>query len=328
MTAKKRIAVLTSGGDAPGMNAAIRGVVRMGIGLGWDVFGVRNGYAGLVEGGDLITPLGARDVGGILGRGGTFLGSARLTAFVNAEVREQALRNLQIRGIEGLVVIGGNGSQAGALALSKMGLAVVGVASTIDNDLAGSDITIGVDTALNIALEAIDRLRVTASSHRRAFLLEVMGRKCGYLALMAGIAGGAETVVIPEADVDPEVIAEELQAAHERGKAHALVVVAEGAKYNAAALAKHFEQNRGRLGFDLRVTTLGHVQRGGQPGAFDRLLATRLSVGAIEHLSRGQHGCLIGLLHGEVAATPLADIVGVPKKIDLELLNMQKVLAK
>jgi 6-phosphofructokinase 1 len=328
MTAKKRIAVLTSGGDAPGMNAAIRGVVRMGIGLGWDVFGVRNGYAGLVEGGDLIEPLGARDVGGILGRGGTFLGSARLAGFLNADVREQAIRNLQIRGIEGLVVIGGNGSQAGALALSKMGLAVVGVASTIDNDLAGSDITIGVDTALNIALEAIDRLRVTASSHRRAFLLEVMGRKCGYLALMAGIAGGAETVVIPEADVDPDVIAEELSAAHDRGKRHALVVVAEGAKYNAAALAKHFEQNRGRLGFDLRVTTLGHVQRGGQPGAFDRLLATRLSVGAVESLSRGQHGCLIGLLHGEVTATPLEEIVGVPKKIDLELLHMQKVLAK
>jgi 6-phosphofructokinase 1 len=328
MTAKKRIAVLTSGGDAPGMNAAIRAVVRMGIGLGWEVFGVRNGYAGLCEGGDLIAPLGARDVGGILGRGGTFLGSARLEEFKNVDAREQAIRNLQIRGIEGLVVIGGNGTQAGALALSKMGLPVVGVASTIDNDLTGSDITIGVDTALNIALEAIDRLRVTASSHRRAFLLEVMGRKCGYLALMAGIAGGAETVVIPEAEVDPDVIAEELQAAHERGKAHALVVVAEGAKHNAAALAKHFAQNRGRLGFDLRVTTLGHVQRGGQPGAFDRLLATRLAVGAIEALSRGQHGCLVGLLHGEVTATPLEEIVGIPKKLDLELLNMQKVLAK
>jgi 6-phosphofructokinase 1 len=325
---RKRIAVLTSGGDAPGMNAAIRGVVRMGIGYGWEVFGVRNGYAGLVEGGDLIAPLGARDVGGILGRGGTFLGSARAEGFKNVEVREQGVRNLQIRGIEGLVVIGGNGSQAGALALSRMGLSVVGVASTIDNDLTGTDITIGVDTALNIALEAIDRLRVTASSHRRAFLLEVMGRKCGYLALMAGIAGGAETVVIPEAEVEPDVIAAELAAAHERGKAHALVVVAEGAKYNAAALAKHFEQNRGRLGFDLRVTTLGHVQRGGQPGAFDRLLATRLAVGATDALARGQHGVLVGLQRGEVAATPLEDIVGVPKQIDLELLRIQKVLAK
>ncbi|HVZ72146.1 MAG TPA: ATP-dependent 6-phosphofructokinase [Polyangia bacterium] len=328
MTAKKRIAVLTSGGDAPGMNAAIRGVVRMGIGLGWEVFGVRNGYAGLVEGGDLIAPLGAREVGGILGRGGTFLGSARLETFKDAEVREQGIRNLQIRGIEGLVVIGGNGSQSGALALSKMGLPVVGVASTIDNDLTGSDITIGVDTALNIALEAIDRLRVTASSHRRAFLLEVMGRKCGYLALMAGIAGGAETIVIPEADVDPDVVAAEIESAHHRGKAHALVVVAEGAKHNAAALAKHFEQNRGRIGFDLRVTTLGHVQRGGQPGAFDRLLATRLAVGAAEALARGESGTLVGFLRGEVATTPLEEVVGVPKKIDLELLNIQKVLAK
>jgi 6-phosphofructokinase 1 len=328
MTAKKRIAVLTSGGDAPGMNAAIRGVVRMGIGLGWEVFGVQNGYAGLVEGGDLISPLGPRDVGGILGRGGTFLGSARHPEFEKVEVREQGIRNLQIRGIEGLVVIGGNGSQTGALALSKMGLSVVGVASTIDNDLTGSDITIGVDTALNIALEAIDRLRVTASSHRRAFLLEVMGRKCGYLALMASIAGGADAVVIPEADVEPDVIAEELQDAHARGKAHAIVVVAEGAKHNAAALAKHFEQNRGRLGFDLRVTTLGHVQRGGQPGAFDRLLATRLAVGAVEHLSRGETGVLVGLLQGEVGSTPLDQVVGVKKKIDLGLLHMQKVLAK
>jgi 6-phosphofructokinase 1 len=327
-TAKKRIAVLTSGGDAPGMNAAIRGVVRMGIGYGWEVFGVHNGYAGLVEGGDFIAPLGARDVGGILGRGGTFLGSARHEGFKNEDVREQGIRNLQIRGIEGLVVIGGNGSQAGALALSKMGLPVVGVASTIDNDLTGSDITIGVDTALNIALEAIDRLRVTASSHRRAFLLEVMGRKCGYLALMAGIAGGADTVVIPEAEIEPEVIAAELEAAHQRGKAHALVVVAEGAKHNAAALAQHFTQHRGRLGFDLRVTTLGHVQRGGQPGAFDRLLATRLAVGATESLARGEHGCLIGFLRGEVAATPLDEVVGKHKALDLGLLQMQKVLAK
>lgn len=324
--ATRRIAVLTSGGDAPGMNAAIRAVVRTSIDKGWETFGVRNGYAGLIDG--QIDPLGARDVGGILQRGGTFLGSARLPEFKNEEVRVRALRQLSDRGIDALVVIGGNGSQSGALALNRMGLAVAGVASTIDNDLAGSEITIGVDTALNIALEAIDRLKVTASSHKRAFLVEVMGRNCGYLALMAGIAGGAEAVVVPEADVDPETIATELHGAYDRGKAHALVVVAEGARYNAVGLAKHFEQHRGRLGFDLRVTTLGHVQRGGAPGAFDRLLATRLGAAATECLARGETGRLLGLVKGDIRATPLEEVVGVPKPIDLSLLKLQRILAK
>ena len=167
------------------------------------------------------------------------------------------------------VVIGGNGSQTGAFALSQMGVPVVGVASTIDNDLYGSDITIGVDTALNIALEAIDRLKTTASSHQRAFLVEVMGRHCGYLALMAGLTGGAEVVVIPEAELEPWAIAEEFRKAYQRGKAHAIGVVAEGARNNAAAMARHFAEHHDELGFDLRVTTLGHVQRGGAPGAFD-----------------------------------------------------------
>ncbi len=322
----RRIAVLTSGGDAPGMNAAIRAVVRMGVDKGWEMFGVRNGYSGLID--PQIEPLGARDVGGILQRGGTFLGSGRVPAFKNEEVRAVALRNLGERKIDGLVVIGGNGSQAGALALSRMGLEVVGVASTIDNDLAGSEVTIGVDTALNIALEAIDRLRVTASSHKRAFLVEVMGRKCGYLALMAGIAGGADAVVLPEADIDPDALADRLHGAHARGKLHALVVVAEGARYNAQGLAAHFETNRERLGFDLRVTTLGHVQRGGAPGAFDRLLATRLAAGAVDHLARGSHGRLMGLVKGEIRSTPLEEVVGQPKALDLGLLELQRVLAK
>jgi len=322
----RRIAVLTSGGDAPGMNAAIRAVVRTGLDKGWEVFCVRNGYAGMIEA--AIDQLGPRDVGGILQRGGTFLGSGRVPEFRNEEVRAQSIRNLHERGIDGLVVIGGNGSQAGALALSRMGLAVVGVASTIDNDLAGSEVTIGVDTALNIALEAIDRLRVTASSHKRAFLVEVMGRNCGYLALMAGIAGGAEAVVLPEAEVDPDVLAAQLQAAHARGKAHALVVVAEGARYNAQRLAKHFETNRERLGFDLRVTTLGHTQRGGTPSAFDRLLATRLAAAATDHLARGEHGLLMGLIKGEIRSSPLDEVVGSPKVIDLSLLELQRILAK
>jgi len=308
------------------MNAAIRAVVRMGVDQGWEMFGVRNGYAGLLD--PQIEPLGARDVGGILQYGGTCLGSGRVPAFKNTDPREQAIRNLQIRGIEGLVVIGGNGTQAGALALSKMGLPIVGVASTIDNDLTGSDITIGVDTALNIALEAIDRLRVTASSHKRAFLVEVMGRKCGYLALMAGIAGGADAVVLPEADTDPDALADRLHGAHARGKLHALVVVAEGARYNAQGLLAHFETNRERLGFDLRVTTLGHVQRGGEPSAFDRLLATRLAAGAVDHLARGSHGRLMGLVRGEIRSTPLEDVVGQPKELDLSLLELQRTLAK
>jgi 6-phosphofructokinase 1 len=200
-----RIAVLTSGGDAPGMNAAIRAVVRTALDKGVDVFGVRNGYEGLIDG--KIIPMGARDVGGIIQRGGTILGSARSQEFKTEKGQIKAIRTLNQFGIQGLVIIGGNGSQTGAYALSKMGFPVVGVASTIDNDLYGSEITIGVDTALNIALEAIDRLKITASSHQRAFLLEVMGRDCGYLALMASIAGGAEMVVIPEVETTPETVA-------------------------------------------------------------------------------------------------------------------------
>jgi 6-phosphofructokinase 1 len=321
----KSIAVLTSGGDAPGMNAAIRTVVRLGISHGWEVFGVRNGYAGLLD--QRIEPLGARDVGSILQRGGTVLGSARFPEWKQEAVRAQALSNLRDHRIEALVVIGGNGSQTGAHALSQMGFPVVGVASTIDNDLACSEITIGVDTALNIALESIDRLRTTATSHKRAFVVEVMGRDCGYLALMAGIAGGADAIVIPEAQVDPDDIASDLRAAYARGKPHALVVVAEGAKLNAAGLLKHFESNRGRLGFDMRATTLGHVQRGGAPGAFDRLLATRLSAGAIEHLARGEHGCMMGFVEGQVRSTPLETVIANKKSIDLELLKLARALA-
>ena len=322
----KRVAVLTSGGDAPGMNAAIRAVVRTGLDKGWEVLGVRHGYAGLMDGN--IVPMGARDVGGIIQRGGTVLGSARAPAFKTEDGRRQALHILHQNNIDGLVVIGGNGSQAGAYALSQLGFPVVGVASTIDNDLFGSEITIGVDTALNIAIEAIDRLKITASSHQRAFLVEVMGRDCGYLALMAGIAGGAEAVVIPEVETDPDDLAAELRTAYERGKAHAIVVVAEGARYNAETLARYFAEHRERLGFELRVTTLGHVQRGGSPGAFDRLLATRLGAAATEHLAGGTHGVLVGLLKGEVVATPLAEVVANKKPLDMRLVALAQILTK
>ncbi len=322
----KRIAVLTSGGDAPGMNAAIRAVVRTGLEHDWEVFGVQHGYAGLIGGN--FRSLGARDVGGIIQLGGTMLGSARCLEFRIEEGRKLALEKLDEQGIEGLVVIGGNGSQTGAYALSQMGFPVVGVASTIDNDLYGSEITIGVDTALNVALEAIDRLKVTASSHQRAFLVEVMGRDCGYLALMAAISGGAEAVVIPEVETFPEELARTLRESYDRGKAHALVVVAEGATYNADRLVHHFKEHEDKFGFELRAIALGHVQRGGAPFAFDRILATRLGAAATRYLAEGRHGVLAGLIKNEIHATPLEEVVSSKKPIDVRLLELARVLAK
>lgn len=320
----RRIAVLTSGGDAPGMNAAIRAVVRTGISKGWDVFGVRGGYQGLIDG--RLTPLGARDVGGIIQRGGTILGSARSAEFRTEAGQIKAIRSLNEFGIDGLVVIGGNGSQTGSYALHQHGFPVVGIASTIDNDLYGSDITIGVDTALNIALEAIDRLKITASSHQRAFLIEVMGRNCGYLALMSALAGGAEAAVIPEMEIPPEEVAETLQQAYQRGKAHAIVVVAEGAKNNAEKLNEYFQKHRERLGFDLRVTILGHIQRGGNPGAFDRILASRLGAGAVEALARGEFGVLVGQIDGDITTTPLSEVVSNKKTVDMDLVKLAQIL--
>jgi 6-phosphofructokinase 1 len=308
------------------MNAAIRAVTRCALEEGWQVTGVMHGYQGLMDG--EFVQLNARSVGGILQRGGTVLGSARALEFKTEAGRTTALRELRQHQIESLVVIGGNGSQAGAYALSQMGFPVVGIASTIDNDLMGTDITIGVDTALNIALEAIDRLKVTASSHERAFLVEVMGRDCGYLALMAGIAGGAELVVIPEIETGPEQVALELRAAYEKGKAHAIVVVAEGAHYDAEKLAAYFHKHRERIGFELRSVILGHVQRGGSPTAFDRLLASRLGSGAVSALAEGQSGLLVGVIAGEVKTTPYADVIGRQKPIDPELFALAEVLDK
>jgi 6-phosphofructokinase 1 len=322
----KRIAVLTSGGDAPGMNAAIRAVTRCALHRGWEVLGVSQGFAGLIEG--QFTPLTARSVGGILQHGGTMLGSARCSAFTTPEGRDQAVRHIRRQGIDGVVVIGGDGSQKGAAALSLLDGAVVGVASTIDNDLVGSDITIGVDTALNIALEAIDRLKTTASSHQRAFLVEVMGRDCGYLALMAGIAGGAEVIVLPEVETTPSAIAAELRAAFERGKPHAIAVVAEGARQNAATLAAYFREHHADVGFDLRTTTLGHVQRGGEPTAYDRLLATRLGAGAVDAMACGHDGVLAGLVGGRVTTTALGDVAGKRKRLDRALIELAGVLAR
>jgi 6-phosphofructokinase 1 len=320
----RRIAVLTSGGDAPGMNAAIRAVIRSGSAKGWETYGVKLGYEGLISG--KIFPMGKRDVGGIIQRGGTVLGSARCPEFKTEAGQRMAIRSLNEAGIDALVVIGGNGSQTGSLALHRLGFPVVGVASTIDNDLYGSDITIGVDTALNIAIEAIDRLKTTASSHQRAFLLEVMGRNCGYLALMSGIAGGAEMVVIPEIETDPEHIADVFREAYEKGKSHAIVVVAEGAKYNAMALDNYFSEHRERLGFELRATILGHVQRGGNPSAYDRILASRLGAAAVEEISKNNFGVLLGQKKSQIVPTPLEEAVTKKKELDPEMILLAKIL--
>jgi len=322
----RRIAVLTSGGDAPGMNAAIRAVVRAGFAQGWEVVGVGHGYAGLIAG--ELSVLSAREVGGIMQQAGTVLRSARAPEFMEDSGRRRALEVLERAGVGALVVIGGSGSQLGAHALSRMGFPVVGVASTIDNDIYGTEMSIGVDTALNIALEAIDRLKATASSLQRAFLVEVMGRDCGYLALMAGLAGGAEAVVIPEVELDPEALVEELRAAYERGKAHSIVVVAEGARYDADRLVHYFQEHRDRIGFVVRATTLGHVQRGGVPTAFDRLLATRLGAGAVAELAAGRHGVMMGLNRGEITAVPLAEVASNRKVLDVRLLELTRVLAR
>ncbi len=308
------------------MNAAIRAVVRTGLDKGWDVFGVRHGYAGLING-DFVA-LGARDVSGIIQQGGTVLESSRCPEFKTEAGRFKALKTLREHDIDALAIIGGNGSQTGSYELSRMGYPVIGIASTIDNDLYGSDMTIGVDTALNIALEAIDRLKTTASSHQRAFVVEVMGRDCGYLALMAGIAGGAEYVIIPEVQTDPEDVAARLRADYRKGKAHAIVVAAEGAYYNAERLRDYFEKHHERLGFELRMTILGHVQRGGAPSAFDRLLGTRMGAAATEHLARAEHGVMVGMVNGQVTATPLAEVATIKKRLDLGLLDLARALNK
>jgi 6-phosphofructokinase 1 len=320
----KKIAVLTSGGDAPGMNAAVRAVVRGGLAQGWQVFGVRNGYAGLLA--DDLQSLAARDVGGIIQSGGTVLGSARCPEFAEAAGRAKALSNLKGRGIDGLVVVGGNGSQSGSASLAREGFPVVGVPSTIDNDLYGNDVSIGCDTAINITLEAIDRLRTTASSHHRAFAVETMGRNCGYIALMAGIAGGAEVISLPEHDVSPAEVAERLRAARQRGKTHALAVIAEGAKCGVHEIMDYYGAHRKSIGFDLRVTRLGHVVRGGIPSAADRVLATRLGAAAVETLAK-RHGVLVGMIKGEIVATPLEQITGRTRPADSRLLELARMLA-
>lgn len=321
----KRIGVLTSGGDAPGMNAAVRAVVRAALDENVEVFGIRRGFAGLIDADMKL--LGARDVGGIIQQGGTILSSARCPEFRDPVYQARAAAHLKAAGVSGLVVIGGDGSQAGALALERQGVAVVGIASTIDNDLYGADIALGVDSALNVALEAIDRLKVTAASHQRAFLVEVMGRNSGYLALSSGIAGGAELVVLPEVSSTEEEVANAIKAAYARGKGHAIVVVCEGARHNAQHLVRYFDEHRGRLGFEVRATTLGHVQRGASPGAFDRLLGSRCGHAAVKQLLRSDSGVLIGLIAGKITATKLTDATTKKKVLSADDIELARCLA-
>ncbi len=321
-----KIAVLTSGGDAPGMNAAIRAISRCAIHKGWDVFGVQRGYQGLLEGS--FKQIGLRDVGGVIGAGGTILGSSRSSEFKTHQGREAALRQLREKQFDAVVIIGGNGTQKGSFSLFQMGFPVVGVASTIDNDLYGSDVTIGVDTALNVALEAIDRIKVTASSHGRVFAVEVMGRDCGYIALMAGIAGGAEVIIIPEIHFDIQKMISDIHETYQKGKHHTIIVTAEGATYNAGELSRYFLNNADLSGFELRTTVLGYVQRGATPSLFDRILATRLGVTAVEAIAQKNFGVLAGLRNGEVITTPLEIAVSRKKELDLQLLKTAEILSK
>lgn len=320
----KAIAILTSGGDAPGMNAAIRAVTRSALNRDIAVFGVREGWQGLID--DRMIPLNARDVGGIIQIGGTFLGSARSKEFREENGRSKALRNLATRGIDALVVIGGNGSQTGAMILhQESGLPVIGIASTIDNDLAGTDRTIGFDTACNTAMEAIDRLRDTASSHERLFFVEVMGRDAGFIALRTAVAGGAEYAMVPEArqDID-EVVRVLTQGA--AGKGSSIVVVAEGDEQGGAfAIAQRVKERAPQ--FDIRVSVLGHLQRGGSPTVADRVLASRLGVGAVEQLREGRWGGVLGIVHGRLVLTPFAEAIAGRKPAESDLLRILPILA-
>lgn len=317
----KRIGVLTSGGDSPGMNAAIRAVVRKGIYHGLEVYGIYNGYQGLVNGN--IEKMEVGSVGDILQRGGTMLRSARLPEFKDPEVQKKGLEVLREHGIEGLVVIGGDGSYRGALALSKLGMPCIGVPGTIDNDIVGTDYTIGFDTALNTVIDAVDKLRDTASSHDRTFVVEVMGRHAGDIALFSGLGGGAETILIPEEEYDMDEIVTRLNHGRERGKKHSIIIVAEGVMSGA----QFAEELKKRTNLDVRVTTLGHIQRGGSPTVNDRVLASMLGARAVELLMKGKGGRAVGIVDNKVVDHAIEDIIDQPHTINKKLYQLSKELS-
>lgn len=321
----KRIAVMTSGGDCPGMNAAIRAVVRTGLEYGIEVFGIRQGYAGLLN--SDFHKLTSFEVSGILQRGGTILQTARTEAFKTPVGQKKGLRHLNELGIEGLIVIGGDGSLRGALALHALDFPVVGIPASIDNDLDGTNMSIGVDTALNTILDSLDRIRDTASSHTRAFVIEVMGRNCGYLAIMAAILGGAELVSTPERELSMDEVALALADAYVRGKSHAIAVIAEGVSYETTDLVNYLK-NKHEVGFDIRLTLLGHLQRGGSPTAFDRLLATRMGVRALEVLREGQSGVMVNLEGRETGTIPIEQAIAKTREINPQYFELARILAR
>ena len=320
----RKIGILTSGGDAPGMNACIRAVVRSALKHNVEVIGIRRGYEGLMKRDSV--KLDSRLVDNILQQGGTFLETSRCERMKTAEGRERAIQFLRSEGIEGLITIGGDGTFRGALALSKEGqIKVIGVPGTIDNDVYGTDYTIGFDTAINTALEAIDRIRDTAQSLERLFFVEVMGRTRGFIALEVGIAGGASDILIPETETNVEELCRELELSFKKGRRFAIVIVAEGdTPGGALPIAREVGK---RLGIDYRVCVLGHVQRGGMPTARDRVLASKLGAAAVEALLSGKDRCMVGEVKGEIVYTPLEDTWQKVKELPKELLGLVKVLA-
>lgn len=319
-----RFAVLTSGGDAPGMNAALRGVVREACSLGHVVLGVQRGYHGLLH--EELHPLGARDVSNIVQRGGTVLRTSRCPEFATPEGLKAAADTLRAHAVDALIAIGGNGTLSGCMELEKeWDGQVIGLPGTIDNDLCGTDETIGYDTAVTTALDAIDKIRDTAESHERYFLVEVMGRHAGFIALEVALCGGAEEVLVPEDPVDVQATCDRLHKGRRSGKTSSIVVVAEGAyPGGATGLA---EEMRKLTGDDYRVSVLGHMQRGGAPSAHDRLLATRLGAFAVRSAIQGETGKMAGDTGGRLVLTPLAEAVGTKKDLDRELLALARRLA-
>lgn len=317
----KRIGVLTSGGDAPGMNAAVRAVVRKAIYHHLEVYGVYQGYQGLISGN--IHKMEVGTVGDIIHRGGTILRSARCPEFQTAEGQKKGLKQLEEHGIEGLVVIGGDGSYRGAKALTELGYPCVGVPGTIDNDIPGTEFTIGFDTALNTIIDAIDKIRDTASSHERTFIVEVMGRNAGDLALWAGLAGGAETILIPEEPLDMESIKVRLQKGLERGKRHSIIIVAEGVMSGN----EFAEKVKKMTGIETRVSVLGHMQRGGSPTAADRMLASRLGARAVELLLAGKGGRAVGIERNELVDYDIIEALALPHQLDLDISRLAKELS-
>lgn len=319
----RSIAILASGGDAPGMNACIRAAARAALQHGLAVYGIDGGYQGLVEG--KIAPLTSRGVAGIIARGGSVLGAGRSDAFLRHEVRVECVQFLRERGVDALIVIGGEGSLKGAHELHGLGLATVTVPGTIDNDMPGTEITIGADTAINTAVEAIDRLRDTASAHHRAMIVEVMGRHSGYIAVMAGIATGAEMILTPERPVELADVFHEMDAIGAMGKRHFIIVLAEGARWRAAELTALINDSPNP--FEARYTVLGYIQRGGAPTRFDRILATRMGVAAVDALMEGHSDVLIAWRNNHVEARPAGDLEPHPSPWDAQLDRVHRITA-